>query len=276
MIDEIAREIFIKSKKRIFNQNLGNNATTFIGNGLDFHELREYCIGDDVRKINWKASAKEGKFYINLFTEERELNIISAFMSSGSISFGSKRIKQELMSEILTILNFSAIKNGDSVKSLCFSDRENYFKNESSKISSLYDTLSKIIKLDTRGKKVNFKKFSEYILSHFKEKSIIFIIGDFFEDVDLTLLSEKYEIFAIIVRDKFEEDPKLDGIIDLIDPNNLSTTKFDFNQTMIDNYKKKIENRDKKVIEHFLEHRINWTKIYTDEDPFYKINNLVR
>lgn len=276
MIDKITREIFIKSKKRIFNQNLGNNATTFIGNGLDFHELREYSIGDDVRKINWKASSKEEKIYINLFTEERELNIISAFISSGSISFGSKRIKQELMAEVLTILNFSAIKNGDSVKSLCFSDKEDYFKKEINKISSLYQTLSKLLEMDTKGKKFNSKKFNEYIISHFKSKSIIFIIGDFFENIDLTFLSKKYEIYAIIIRDKFEEEPKLDGMIDLIDPNTLSSNQFDFNQSMINNYKKIIQNRDKKLTEHLLEHKIKWTKIYTDEDPFYKINNLVR
>ena len=276
IIERVAREILIKTKRKIFSQNLGNNATTFVGNGLDFSELREYYFGDDVRKINWKATAKAQRPYINLFTEERELNIVIAFMTSGGISFGSKRIKQELMAEIYALLAYSAMKNGDNVTTLAFSDKEEYYRRATKSINALHEVVPNLLGLDALGKEVDYEAFSNHMLGTVKQKSIVFLIGDFYEELDLTLLSAKHEVYAIVVRDKFEEEPQLMGMLDLIDPNSMESSSFEFNKKMLLDYKAKIDKKDKKLYEHFMGHHIRYVKIYTDEDPYYKLNNLVR
>lgn len=276
IIEEVAREIFIKTKRKIFSQNIGNNATTFVGQGLDFSELREYYFGDDVRKINWKATAKEQRPYINLFTEERELNVILAFMSGGSIGFGSKRIKQEHMSEIVALLSFSAMKNGDNVSNIAFSTKEEYFRKATKNIQTLNEVIPNLLELDCMGKEVNYAEFSEHILGRMKQKSILFVIGDFFEEVDFSFLSAKHEVYAIVVRDKFEENPQFVGEMDLIDPSSMNSSSFTFDSKMLRKYKETIESNDKKLYEHFMGHNIRYVKIYTDEDPYYKLNNLVR
>ncbi len=275
-MQNIAKEILIKTRRKIFSQNLGNNATAFVGSGLDFSELREYYFGDDVRKINWKATAKEQKPYINLFTEERELNIVLAFMTSGSIYFGSKRTKHELMVEVLALLGYSALKNSDNLTTLFFSEKEEYFRKPTKNLSVLNQIVPQALEIDTLQKEVNYAKFCEYMLGRVRQKSIVFIIGDFSQEVDLSLLSAKHEIYAVVVRDRFEDDPKFFGELDLIDPDSFSESSFDFDKKMVEDYKKEIEHRDKKLHEHFLAHKIRHAKIYTDEDPFYKLNNLVR
>jgi len=264
IISRVAREIFIKTKRKIFSQNLGNNSTTFIGSGLDFSELREYYFGDDVRKINWKATAKAGRPYINLFTEERELNIVLAFMTGGGISFGSKRIKQELMAEVYALLAFSAIKNSDMVTTLAFSSKEEYYRPATKNINVLNETLPKLLNFDALGKEVDYEKFSTYMLESVKQKSIIFVIGDFYEELDLTLLSAKHEVYAIVIRDKFEEEPKLMGMLDLIDPNSMASSGFEFNKKMLDDYKEVIEKKDKQLYEHFMEHNIRYRFLHTE------------
>lgn len=276
MVEQVAREILIKTKRKIFSQNLGNNSTTFVGNGLDFSELREYYFGDDVRKINWKATAKAQRPYINLFTEERELNIVLAFMTGGAISFGSKRIKQELMTEVFALLGFSAMKNGDTITSLAFSSKEEYHRRATKSINALHEIVPNLLDLESLGKEVDYEELSTYLLGRVKQKSVVFLIGDFFEEVDLTLLSAKHEVYAIVVRDKFEEQPKLRGMIDLIDPRSMGSSTFNFNQKMIDEYTEVIKQKDKKLYEHFMGHHIRYTKVYTDEDPYFKLNNLVR
>ena len=276
IIEEVAREIFIKTKRKIFSQNIGNNATTFVGQGLDFSELREYYFGDDVRKINWKATAKEQRPYINLFTEERELNIVLAFMSGGSIGFGSRRIKQELMTEIVALLGFSAMKNGDNVSNIAFSTKEEYFRKATKSIQTLNEIIPSLLQLDCMGKEVNYVDFSEHILGRMKQKSILFVIGDFFEEVDLSFLSAKHELYAVVVRDKFEENPKFLGEMDLIDPSSTNASSFTFDSKMLQKYRETIESNDKKLYEHFMGHNIRYVKIYTDEDPYYKLNNLLR
>ncbi len=276
MVEKVAREILIKSKRKIFSQNIGNNPTTFVGNGLDFSELREYDFGDDVRKINWKATAKEQRPYINLFTEERELNIVLAFMAGGSIGFGSRRIKQEVMAEVLALLGFSAMKNSDSVTTLAFDTKERYFRKPTKSINALHEILPNLLELNVMGQTVDYEKLSEYLLGRIKQKSIVFIIGDFFEEFDLSLLSAKHEVYAIMVRDHFEESPQLEGSLDLIDPATLERNAFEFDKGMIASYQALVEQEDKKHYEHFMGHHIRYTKIYTDEDPYYKLNNLVR
>jgi uncharacterized protein (DUF58 family) len=276
IIESVAREILIKTKRKIFSQNLGNNSTTFVGNGLDFSELREYYFGDDVRKINWKATAKVQRPYINLFTEERELNIVIAFMTGGGISFGSKRIKQELMTEVYALLAFSAMKNGDNVTTLAFSNKEEYHRRATKSINALHEVVPKLLSLDSLGKEVDYEAFSSYMLGSVKQKSIVFVVGDFYEELDLTLLSAKHEVYAVVVRDKFEEEPQLMGMLDLIDPNSMASSGFEFNKKMLKEYKEVIEKKDKKLYEHFMGHHIRYVKIYTDEEPYFKLNNLVR
>jgi uncharacterized protein (DUF58 family) len=269
------QEILIKTRRNIFGQNAGGSPSLFSGNGLDFKELREYEIGDDVRKINWKVTAKAGRPFVNLFNEERELNIVVAFMVSGSIYFGSKRFKQELMAEILALISYSTLKNDDRLSTLFFSDREEFFMPPTKKMGSLHITLEKALGLDPLEKESSFSAFVRYVNERIKRKSLIFIVGDFYGDVDLSLLN-KHELFAVMVRDRFEEEPKLFGEMELVDPNTMQNEEFMLSPKIIKEYKMALEAHDKKLELHFNQHRIRHTKIYTDEEPFVKLSSLFR
>ncbi len=268
-------EILIKTRRNIFGQNAGGSPSLFSGNGLDFKELREYEIGDDVRKINWKVTAKSGRPFVNLFNEERELNIMVAFMVSGSIYFGTKRFKQELMAEILALLSYSSIKNDDRLSTLFFSDREEFFMPPTKKMGSLHITLEKALGLDPLEKESDFSAFVQYVNERVKRKSLIFVVGDFYGDVDLSLLN-KHELFAVMVRDRFEEEPKLFGEMELVDPDTMQNEEFMLSPKIMKEYQKALEGHDKKLEMHFDQHRIRHTKIYTDEEPFVKLSTLFR
>jgi len=268
-------EILIKTRRNIFGQNAGGSPSLFSGNGLDFKELREYDIGDDVRKINWKVTAKAQRPFVNLFNEERELNIMVAFMVSGSIYFGTRRFKQELMAEILALLSYSSIKSDDRLSTLFFSDKEEFFMPPTKKMGSLHITVEKALGLDPLQKKSDYEAFVHYVNERIKRKSLIFIVGDFYGDIDLSLLN-KHELFAVMVRDRFEEDPKISGEMELVDPSNMEGEEFMLSPKIMKAYKKELEAHDKKLAMHFDQHRIRHTKIYTDEEPFVKLSNLFR
>ncbi len=271
-----AKEILIKTRRRLFGANIGNNVSIFQGNGLDFSEIKEYSFGDDVKKINWKITAKEQKPFINVFNEERELNIVLAFMVSGNIYFGSVRQKQELMSEILTILAYSTIKNSDRLTTIFFSNKEERFFKPTKNMNSIYPILEYSLSINPLGKEADYETFTNYFSKTVKRKSILFLIGDFYENIDLTLLSAKYEIYAIMVRDPFEEKPKFENEISLSDPKTLKEEIFYPDKKITKEFSKEIEKRDKKLFEHFLKNRISFAKIYTNEDPFIKLSNLFR
>ena len=268
-------EILIKTRRNIFGQNVGGSPSLFSGNGLDFKELREYEIGDDVRKINWKVTAKAGRPFVNLFNEERELNIVVAFMVSGSIYFGTRRFKQELMAEILALLSYSSIKNDDRLSTLFFSDKEEFFMPPTKKMGALNITLEKALGLNPLEHESDYSAFVDYVNERIKKRSLIFIVGDFYGDIDLSMLN-KHEVFAVMVRDRFEEAPKLLDEMELVDPNTMEHQEFMLSPKILNAYQKELQAHDQQLMMHFDQHRIKHTKIYTDEEPFVKLSNLFR
>ncbi len=274
--ERVAREILLRAKKEVFTGNLGNTLTAFKGDGIDFAEIKEYNFGDDVRKINWKATAKTGDVKLNVFNEERELNIIVAFMLSGSIRFGTVRLKQEVMAELLAMLSFSAIKNADRLTTLFFSDGMEHFVKPTKNSGVVEDTLRVALDSDPIGKRADFDAFCHYLNSTTRQKSIVLLIGDFYGDIDLSTIAHRHQIYALIVRDRFEEYPDLEGEFTLVDPVTLEGSELVMSRAVAQKYHAMRNAEDEKLYEHFLEHKITHGKIYTDEDIYVRASQILK
>ena len=70
------RRLEIRTRSLVTDSISGAYHSSFKGRGMDFEEVREYCVGDDVRSIDWNVSAKIGKPFIKVFREERELTLL--------------------------------------------------------------------------------------------------------------------------------------------------------------------------------------------------------
>jgi Protein of unknown function DUF58 len=64
---------------------LGRYQSLFRSNGLQFSDLREYSLGDEVRLIDWKSSARSSKTFVKNFEEERQLKILAIINLSSSL-----------------------------------------------------------------------------------------------------------------------------------------------------------------------------------------------
>ena len=49
-----------------------------IGHTMEFEQIKEYVTGDDIRTINWKATAKKKQLMVNQFQDERSQNVYMA------------------------------------------------------------------------------------------------------------------------------------------------------------------------------------------------------
>ena len=276
MLAHKSEEILIRTRRNIFGNNVGGNPSIFAGTGLDFSELKEYAYGDDVRTINWKVTAREQRPFVNVFYEERELNIVCVFLESGSIYFGSKRFKQEVMAEVLSLISYSAIRNDDRVSTLIFSDKEEFFLPPTRALGSLHVTIPEVLGRDPLGKQVDYAALVAYLNGRIRRRSLIFLIGDFYgEDIDLSLLAQ-HEVYAIMVRDRFEENPALSGEIELLDAGSLRSDTLELSASLAARYTKALRAHDSRLQTHLLSHRILSTRIYTDEEPFGKLSALFR
>ncbi|NOX16088.1 MAG: DUF58 domain-containing protein [Epsilonproteobacteria bacterium] len=276
MIKNRLKEILLKVKKKVFTGNLGNTLSTFKGTGLDFSEIKDYVIGDDVRAINWKSTAKGLGVKVNIFNEERELNVIIAYLISGSINFGTKRVKQDLMAEIMGYISYSALKNSDNLTTIFFDGNlEKIFK-PTRKLGILEDTLGYALGLDSIGKSVDYDQFCTFINSSIKKKSLIFLIGDFYNDINISKISHKNEVYALIARDRFEENPSFKGDISLVDPTSLSEDNMSLDKSSLKEYRKLLSEHDDKLYKHFLTNRVKYGKIYTNDDVYLRISRILK
>ena len=84
------RALQIRARHQVYTLLSGNNLSKLHGEGYDLSELREYQPGDDVRKINWIITAKQGKPYVKELHANRELSVVIAAMMGGSLWFGDR------------------------------------------------------------------------------------------------------------------------------------------------------------------------------------------
>ncbi len=270
-MNKAAKKIILKSRKQIFGDMLGNNASIFHGQGFEFSELREYIYGDDIRKIDWKTTAKLGKPYVKIYHEERELNVVVAAMMNGSVYFGTVRQKSEVMAEVVSILGFSAVKNSDLFSYLLYADKLYEKSKPTKKIFSVEKAVESMIDFQALGKEGDFTGFVDTLFNRVKKRSLLFIVSDFIGEIDLKLISKKHDVFAVVVRDRFEEDPGDLGYLRLVDMESKKSFEGNFDSGTLERYKKALIKNDEKLYAQFKKNGIRFTKIYTDEDPYLKL-----
>ena len=271
-----AKRIALKTKKQVYGDMLGNNASMFQGEGFEFAELREYIYGDDVRKIDWKTTAKLGKPFVKVYKEERELNVVVVTMLSGSMYFGTVKQKSDIAAEVVSTLGFSAVKNADLFSHMLFADKMYTLSRPSKKLFSVHKAVEEVVSFDPLGKAADYQALTQTLNNRLKKKALLFIISDFVGDIDLKLLSKKHDIFAVMVRDKFEEDPSELGYLRLIDMESKQSFEGNIDSGTLKSYKRALLKNDEKLYRQFRKQGIRFAKVYTHEDPVTAIMKRMR
>jgi len=268
------QKILVRARRQVFSEMVGNNPSIFQGEGYDFIELREYMAGDDIRRIDWNITAKMQTPYIKVFREERELNVVIVSILNGSVHFGSKKFKQETIADVAALLSFSTLKNGDMLSSYIFTDKMISNSKPSKKLHQIQKSVSEILEFDAINQKVDFKVIADTLYTRLRRKSLILVVGDFFEIPDFKLLARKHEVVSIIVRDHLEENPPQMGFSSLLDPESGAALEGDFNKASVKAYSKKVHAHDHKLYEKFRKDQVRFTKIYTDSVASVELRRL--
>ena len=106
--EELAKQIKlleIRTDRMVEEISGGAYRSVFKGAGIEFEEVREYTIEDDVRTIDWNVSARMGTPYVKKFVEERELNVMLLVDVSASGAFGSAAVtKRRSAAELAALI----------------------------------------------------------------------------------------------------------------------------------------------------------------------------
>jgi uncharacterized protein (DUF58 family) len=103
----------------------GRHASRLRGRGLAFEELRHYNPGDDVRTIDWKATARLRSTYVRVYSEERERPVLLVVDQRRPMFFGSRRaMKSVTAAEVAALGAWRVLNARDRVGGIVFNEAE--------------------------------------------------------------------------------------------------------------------------------------------------------
>ena len=272
-------EIILRTKRKLFLHQHGEHESIFSGRGMDFREIREYSSDDDIRHLNWKITARVGKPYINTYNETKQIHIVAVYLNSGGISFGEPKPKSDTAREALVSLSYAAVHNHDSLSTLFYSESRQQWYPPSRHRAVVDNNFNRASQIESIGEQIEFSNLSREILQKLKRKSIIFLIGDFWDfgsDVDLGGLADRHELYCIIIRDRAEETLSLRGRYQISDTSSSKSQLLDIDSATATRYATLVEEHDTMLTRHLAKYRISYTKIYTHDDTIDRLARLMR
>jgi uncharacterized protein (DUF58 family) len=215
------RYIQIYTSKAVNDLLAGEYHSVFKGQGMEFEEVREYQIGDEVRSIDWNVTARMGEPFVKRFREERELTVLFAVDLSASGEFGSTdKLKNEVAAEICALLAFSAIKNNDKVGLIVFTDTVELFVPPAKGTSHVLRLIRDLLGFKPRQARTDIAAAIDFLGKVARKKAVVFLVSDFLEsgyERALRTVGKRHDLIAVTIADPVEMKMPNVGLVELED-----------------------------------------------------------
>lgn len=213
IIDYIAKikaHISIYATKKTSNILDGEYKSIYKGRSMDFDELREYVIGDDIKYIDWKSSARSGTTLVRRYIAEKRHNIMFVLDTGSKMLADSKDIESKKEISLMTFgtLAYLVNQHGDNFGAIYNKNNGIYvhpLKNGMQNLQKILYNYEKDIKNENN---ITIDDSLNYIIKYIKRKMIIIVITDIdgieqIKDVTLKRLSTLNDIMFINISDAY-------------------------------------------------------------------------
>ncbi len=238
---------FIQMKKYDFLaidnrlSHIGLKKIRRIGHTMEFEQIKEYVVGDDVRTVNWKATAKHARLMVNQYQDEKMQPVFSIIDTSRvmKMPFNGLKLVDYAINSALAFSNI-ALKKSDKVGLATFSNKLETFMPAVAKKTYLNTILEKLYNIDSRFLDSDFGVLQSLVKRQITHRSLLLLYTNFehisalhrqmpyllaiakkhvlvvifFENTELKSLSETpatniNEIFDQTIAQQFEQDKLL-------------------------------------------------------------------
>lgn len=211
--------------------------TAYRGDGYEFAELREYAAGDDIRRIDWAASARSGTLQMRVMLEDVSLTLAAIVDDSPSMQMGRRRALADAAREAAACW-FAAATAQDRCIAV-----------PGDAPFSLPDRLRAASLVLKRG-------------------TALLVVSDFYDlgedDGVLALLAGKFDCTALIARDPWRRDLPLRGMVRVRDAETGACAKMYFGRRERQRYARESAARESALLERFA--RCKWRAGPLEED----------
>ena len=158
----------------------GKHQSPIRGSSLEFAEYRKYVPGDDPRRLDWRAYARNDRYYIKEFEADTNLRMCLVVDTSGSMNFASNGMsKLDYARRIAGTLAYIAAQQGDAVGLYCAGTgfhKEISPKRSTTHLSVVLDELGAMEASGETGLADVLHKTAERV----PQRALIIIISDLF------------------------------------------------------------------------------------------------
>ncbi len=172
-------------KYQLFSQTTlqaesGNQRMRKMGQSMEFEQIKDYVSGDDIRTLNWKASARKGGLMVNNFMEERSQQVY-CIIDKGRLMkmpFNGMTLLDYAINSCLVLSNV-CLKKQDKVGVITFSNVPGSMLAADRKPSQTENILQLLYKQKTDFLESDFEMLYAQIRSKIKHRSLLILFTNF-------------------------------------------------------------------------------------------------
>jgi uncharacterized protein (DUF58 family) len=159
----------------------GSRKIRKIGHSLEFEQIKEYVIGDDIRSINWKATARRGgELMVNNYTDERSQQVY-CLIDKGRVMkmpFEGMTLLDYAINATLVLAKVALIKQ-DRAGVVTFAENIGHFLPADRKAAQMGSILETLYNQQTKFLESNFEKIYALVRTRITQRSLIILFTNF-------------------------------------------------------------------------------------------------
>lgn len=161
-------------------KDAGNRRLRKIGHSMEFEQVKEYVQGDDVRKLNWKATARKGSLMINSYTDEKSQQVYCVIDKGRlmKMPFNDLTLLDHAVNASLVMCNV-ALYRQDKFGLLTFSNKMGSMLAADRKPVQLEKVLQTLYNQQTAFLESDFELLYTRIRASIKQRSLIILFTNF-------------------------------------------------------------------------------------------------
>lgn len=222
-----AHKIKLVSKRMSAALQGGTSKSTKHGNGFSFDQLRDYDLGDDIRFIDWKASARTGSMLVKQFYEDKIKQVVVVTDLSSSSQYGSQQSLREKIIKLSGGLIALATGYGRDMLGMISIGQSTFVRPMKSGLSHAQQCIDDLMNHSAGG---TFNDITQAIqqVTRGNTSLIVFISDMLIPDIETILasLAFKHEILVIRCLDEVETQVEMPVGLTVIDPETGTQTEI--------------------------------------------------
>ena len=265
------KQVEITTRRLLSGTFVGDYSSAKKGSGFEFDQIRDYQFGDDVRFIDWKASARTNKLLIKQYIEERNRSVIVVIDFSRSTDYSSSsKLKLDILTEIAAVLALVADYGKDQASLLIFTNEVEVFIPPAKGQKHIHKIMETLFSYKPKNPGTKIDAALERLAKLRRKDSIVFLLSDFIGQIDekkLHIVSKMYDLVAIECLDKNENFLPTVGFVNMEDLETGGQIVVDARRRNIKSLNKFLDNRLHLKENIFKKYAIDFLRVSPDK-PF--------